>query len=68
MPVGMHHRLTGSLAQLAPIAGQAVGRFDGIKGWEMMKGFMLTGQGLINRGVERVAIKPRREKLLRHQG
>lgn len=48
--------------------GQSLWGFGRIERLKMVAIYRLVSQGLINRRVEQVVIKPRREKLLRHQG
>ena len=68
MPVGMHHSLPGSLAQLAEIKGKVLWELGGIEGLELVERCRLISKVLPNRSVEQLVITLRREYLLRHQG
>jgi hypothetical protein len=52
----LRQRSQGGLAQLAQVAGQALGGFCGVEGLELVQGVLAASQGLMNCSAEGVVV------------
>ena len=57
LPLGFWQGRQSGLAELAQVAGQALGGLGRIEGLQVVEGFRLGGQGLMDRCTERLVVE-----------
>jgi hypothetical protein len=66
LPLGFGQRGQGGFAQLAEVAGQALGGFGGVEGLKLVQGVRRAGEGLMDRCTEGMVVEAGREVLRGH--